>query len=58
MDRCEIFQILTSVAAGIGTVRAANMHNKDCMHIEGTTVDGKVFSVSLHVKEKEENQNA
>lgn len=58
MDRCDIFQILTSVAAGIGTVCAANMHNKDFMHIEGTTADGKAFSVSLHVKEKEEKQNA
>ena len=57
MDRCTLFQNLTSLATTVGTVSRANMHSKDWMRIEGTTDDGRDFYVSLHVQEKECKEN-
>lgn len=57
MDRCTLFQNLTSLATVVGTVNRANMHSGDFMLIEGTTADGRVFHMSLNVHAEEDQKN-
>lgn len=56
--RAKIFQILIKVAEWVGNVNRANMHGEDFMIIVGDTQDGRPFTVSLSIRNKEEQENA
>lgn len=55
--RAKIFQILIKVAEWVGNVNRANMHGEDFMIIEGDTHDGRPFTVSLSIHDKEEQND-
>ena len=52
---CEIFEALLHLAGGVGTVSNAMMYDHGFMTVEGKTADGKKFSVTLNIKEENEN---
>lgn len=52
-----IFQILIKVAQFVGNVNRANMHDESFMLVEGTSHDGRPFTVSLSIQDKEDEEN-
>lgn len=50
-----ILQKLIEVGNTLGTLADVHMYDNDFINIEGTTFEGKKFSLSLHIKEEKEN---
>ena len=50
-----IFQKLMDIGLKLGTVTAAHMYGDDYMNVEGASHEGKQFTLSLHIKEENEN---
>ena len=55
MMKSKIFQILIKIAEWCGEIKSANMHSEDFMLVQGVTADGRNFTVSLSIHEKEEH---
>lgn len=54
----DIFQKLMNIGLKIGEVTTAHLYDNDFITIEGVTPEGKKFSIALHVKEEEpENES-
>lgn len=51
---CEIFEALLHLAGGVGKVSSAMMYDHGFMTVEGQTAEGKKFSVTLNIKEAED----
>ena len=51
----EIFEALLHLAGGVGKVDSAMMYDHGFMTVEGKTADGKKYSVTLSIKEENEN---
>lgn len=51
----EIFEALIHLAGGVGTVTSANMFDSDYMTADGVTADGKKFTITLNIREENEN---
>lgn len=50
---CEIFEALLHLAGGVGTVTSAMMYENGFMTVDGQTAEGKKYSVTLNMKEDE-----
>ena len=53
----KILHYLIEVAEAVGAVDCAHYYSKDFITIDGTTEDGKKFSITLHIKEEENDGN-
>ena len=53
----EIFQKLIGIGITLGTITGAHMYDDDLISIEGVAHEGKKFSLSLHIKEEEKNDD-
>lgn len=53
----KIIHCLIDVGLMVGTVDGIHYYSKDFMTIDGTTKDGKKFSITLRVEEEEKNGN-
>lgn len=51
----EIFEAMLHLAGGVGTVTSAMMYDHGFMVVEGKTAEGKKYSVTLSIKEDEED---
>lgn len=51
---CEIFEALLHLAGGVGSVTSAMMYESGFMTVDGNTIDGKKYSITLSIKEAEE----
>lgn len=50
-----IFQKLIEIGIALGTITGAHMYDNDFITIEGVAHEGKKFSLTLHIKEENEN---
>lgn len=50
-----IFQKLIETGIKIGTITDAHLYNDGFINIEGVSHEGKKFSLSLQIKEENEN---
>lgn len=53
----EIFEALLHLAGGVGTITSAHMYDNDFITIEGVAHEGKKFSLTLHIKEEEKEDD-
>lgn len=51
----EVFQKLLNIGLKLGTVTNAHLYDNDFITIDGVTMEGKKFSLSLHITEEEKN---
>ena len=51
----EIFEALLHLAGGVGKVSNAMMYENGFMTVEGKTAEGKKYSLTLSIKEENEN---
>ena len=51
----EIFEALLHLAGGVGKVSSAMMYDHGFMTVEGKTAEGKKYSLTLSIKEENEN---
>lgn len=54
----EIFQKLLNIGLKLGDVTAAHLYDNDFINIEGVADGGKQFTLSLHIKEEEKNDES
>ena len=50
-----IFKTLIDTAINLGIVSNAHMYDNDFITIEGVTYEGKKFSLTMNIKEENEN---
>ena len=50
-----IFRKLMEISTNVGSITSAHLYDSEFISIEGVTTDGKKFSLSLHIKEEENN---
>ena len=50
-----IFQKMIEIGIKIGTITNAHLYDDEFITIEGVSYEGKKFSISLHIKEENEN---
>ena len=50
-----IYRQLVGIASTVGVVNESHLYKSGFIRIEGKTYEGKDFSLTLHIKEEEEN---
>ncbi len=53
----NILHQLIFIGEAVGTVDCVHYYSKDFITLEGTTEDGKKYSITLNIKEEKENGN-
>jgi hypothetical protein len=51
----NIFQKMLEISVKIGNITNAHLYDNDFINIEGESYEGKKFSLTLHIKEDNEN---
>ena len=57
MNMTCVLHTMIDVSQMVGAVGCVHMYSKNFFTIEGKTEDGKEFSLTLHIKEEEDNGN-
>lgn len=55
MNGTDLFSKLIYIGKETGTITSAKMYDQEFMQVEGKTSEGKAFTLTLSIKEEEEN---
>ena len=55
MFTASTLRLCMELAERVGKVTSAHMYNENFIAVEGTTNDGKAFSITMNAKEEQSN---